>query len=285
MPRTLLLILAVLTAATAFGASPKVTTVEGSAVFYIPATMTMAQAEEEVVRRAKIDALNRAFGNSLTVATTQITTETDDRFYSHGFDLVKGEWIETTGSPEIKRALDGDEIYLTCRIKGKARGKDTAETQLDVSLLRNGTTPACATTDFRAGDKMYLSFTTPADGYLAVYQYDPAADTAYCLLPYRHDGGGSVAVGHDTRHIFFSKADSPTPRMVDEYRLGCEADAEINTIYIIFSPRPFSRSLTGEGDRTTPRHLPYADFERWRARSQAQDPSMQVIPINITIKK
>lgn len=266
-------------------ARAKTVTVEGSSVFIIPSTMSRAEAEAEAIRRAKIDALNNAFGNSIIASSTSIITEKDERFYRNGFDLVKGEWIETIGEPEIKTGLDGEEIYITVRIKGKARKKDTADIDIAVKILRNGTTLADEASDFRNGDKMYLYFKSPADGYISVYQHDPVNDMVYCLLPYRKDGSGSVRVEHDREYVFFSKALSDNPHMVDEYRLGCKADGEANTIYVMFSPKVFSKSSTNSTDRYTPRNLPFADFERWKSRCQAQDAQMQVVALTIIIDR
>lgn len=263
----------------------KTKNVEGRSIFYIPANMTRAQAEEEAIKRAKIDALNRAFGNTVTASSTSISTEKDDRFYSHGFDLVKGEWIETVGMPEVKTCLDGEEVFLTVKIKGKAREKQTADIDISAKILRNGTTSNCESEDFRSGDKMYVRFTAPVDGYVGIYQYDPSADMVYCLLPYKKDGSGSVKVEHDKEYIFFSKADSADPRIVDEYRLLCSEDGEVNTIYIVFSPHIFAKSKTATSDRYTPRNLLFSDFEAWRAKSQSQDGMMQVITKNIIIRK
>lgn len=263
----------------------KTKTVEGGAIFYIPSTMTRAQAEEEAIRRAKIDALNKAFGNSIVASSTSIITETDERFYSNGFDLVKGEWIETIGKPEIKTGLDGEEVYLSVRIKGKAREKKTADIDVSVKVLRNGTTVRDEASEFRSGDKMYMHFVSPADGFVAVYQHDPASDSAFCLLPYRKDGAGSMRVEHDKEYVFFSKSHSSDPKNVDEYRLGCEADGEVNTIYVLFSPNAFSKSITAGSDRYTPRSIPFDDFESWKAKCQTQDGMMQVITKNIIINK
>lgn len=263
----------------------KTQTVEGSSIFCIPPTMTRAQAEEEAIRRAKIDALNRAFGNSIVASSTSIITENDERFYRNGFDLVKGEWIETIGKPEIETGLDGEMVFLTVKIKGKAREKKTADIDISAKILRNGTSLSNVDSDFKNGDKMYLYFKSPTNGFLSVYQHDPVTDNVYCLLPYKKDGSGSVKVEHDKEYVFFSKALSESPRMVDEYRLGCSNNGETNTIYIIFSPNPFSKPNTAGSDRYTPRNIPFADFESWRTRSQAQDATMQVIAKNIIIDK
>lgn len=263
----------------------KTKTVEGSSIFYIPSTMTRAQAEDEAIRRAKIDALNKAFGNSIIASSISIMTENDERFYSNGFDLVKGEWIETIGKPEIKTGLDGDEIFLSVKIKGKAREKKTADIDISAKILRNGTTANCESTEFRSGDKMYVQFIVPIDGYVGIYQHDPTTDMVYCLLPYRKDGSGSVKVEHDKEYIFFSKSNSINPRIVDEYRLGCSTNGEVNTICIVFSPNMFSRSNTESSDRYTPRNLKFADFEAWKAKCQAQDAMMQIISKNIIINK
>lgn len=247
--------------------------------------MTRAEAEAEAIRRAKIDALNKAFGNSIVASNTYIITENDERFYSNGFDLVKGEWLETIGKPEIKPGLDGEEVFLTVKIKGKAREKKSADVCISVKLLRNGITANCESSEFKDGDKMYLYLVTPVDGFVSVYQYDPTTDSAYCLLPYKKDGAGSVKVEHDKEYVFFSKSRSHNPKVVDEYRLGCSSDGEVNTLYIVFSPNSFSKPNTVGRDKYIPRRISFADFESWKAKCQAQDGMMQVISKNIIINK
>lgn len=263
----------------------KTKTVEGSSIFYIPSTMTRAQAEEEAIKRAKIDALNKAFGNSIIASNTSIITEDDERFYSNGFDLVKGEWIKTIGKPEIKIGLDGEDVFLSVKIKGKAREKKSADIDISVKILRNGLTPNCEASEFKDGDKMYLYFVSPTDGYISIYQHDPITDSVYCLLPYKKDGTGSVKVDHDKEYVFFSKSKSSNPKMVDEYRLGCSSDGEVNTIYIIFSHNLFSKSNTADANRYTPRNTSFSDFESWKAKCQAQDAMMHIITKNIIINK
>lgn len=263
----------------------KTKTVEGNYTFYIPETMSPAQAEEEAIRRAKIDALNKAFGSSVVGSNVSILTQDEERFYSNGFDLVRGEWIETIGQPEITKSLEGGDYVLTVKIRGKAREKKTADVDISAKILRNGLTQNCEDREFKSGDKMYLYFLSPIDGYLSVYQHDPVDDMVYCLLPYRRDGGGSVEVQHDKEYIFFSKAASENPRIVDEYRLGCSEDGDVNTIYILFSPNKFSKSSTVVSGKTAPGSISFREFEVWRAKSQAQDASMQVILKNLIISK
>ncbi len=279
------LILSILVAFAVCSASAKTKTVEGRSLFYIPSTMTRVQAEEEAIRRAKIDALNKAFGNLMMASNVSIVTENDEHFYSNGFDLVKGEWIETIGKPEITTGLDGEEVFLSVKIKGKAREKKSADVDISARILRNCTTVNCEASEFRNGDKMYLHFSSPVDGYLSIYQHDPITDMVFCLLPYRKDGSGSQIIDHDKEYVFFSKSSSENPKIVDEYRLGCEEDGEVNTIYIIFSSNVFSKSKTESTDRYTPRNLSFRDFETWKAKSQAQDPMMQVVAKNIIIRK
>lgn len=265
--------------------SAKTKTVEGSTIFYIPSNMTRNQAEEEAIRRAKIDALNKAFGNSITASNTSIVSNDDERFFSNGFDIVKGEWIETIGTPEIKTGLDGTgDVFLSVKIRGKAREKETADIDICAKILRNGVTANCESSEFKNSDKMYMSFVSPVDGYLCVYQHDPVSNDVYCLLPYRKDGTGSVKIVHDREYVFFSKANSDNPRIVDEYRLGCSPGGDVNTIYIIFSTNEFSKSSTVGNDKYTPRSIPFEDFDSWKSKCQAQDAGMQVITKNLVIR-
>ena len=151
-------------------------------------------------------------------------------------------------------------------------------------VLRNGIEAQNESEIFRSGDDMFLSFQSPTDGFIAVYLIDETP-TAYCLLPYRKDGDGQQPIKHGEKYIFFSpKYDVNHPDIVDEYTLTCNKEEEHNQIYVIFSPKPFTKALDNQVKETIPRELDYEAFTKWLGNCRKRDKQMGVVIKNINIK-
>ena len=148
---------------------------------------------------------------------------------------MRGEWIEDVDEPQVDVTYEQDMLVVTARVRGRTRPVTTAQVQVEVRLLRNGTEPRYESGEFRAGDDLYLYFRTPAAGYVAVYLLD--GEAAYCLLPYARDPAGTMQVGNDRPHVFFSAdlADEAVKPYVDELYLTATQPVEHNTVCVIFS--------------------------------------------------
>ena len=79
---------------------------------------------------------------------------------------------------------------------------------LQTVILRNGIDEKSASTDFKDGDDLFLSFQSPVNGYLSVYLVD-AENNAYCLLPYRAQQAGIYKVEANRRYLFFKETSAP----------------------------------------------------------------------------
>ncbi len=75
--------------------------------------------------------------------------------------------------------------------------------------------------------------------------------------------------------------------MADEYQLTCdEEDVEYNRIYIIFSPKEFSKAVDNNGVKENiPRQLSYDEFNKWLVKHRRVDEKMNVVMKVLTIKK
>lgn len=283
--RATLLFFSLITLAMALQAKG-VQTVEGTYTFYAPSSMSVQQAEQEAVRRAQIKALADAFGRVIVENTISVLTEQDEHFYQVGNSLVKGEWIETIGTPKIERGFYDDGICITCTIKGKAREIVISKTDVDVKILCNHPDAKYEHTDFKVGDKLYMSFSTAEIGYVAVYLYDKENDKVMCLLPYLRDCNSVCSVQKDKKYVFFSKAMNELPVRAMEYKMGCNDESTVNTLYVLFSKREFDKPMLKEGEnsRSVP-SISYDKFQKWLTRCQMFDDSFMVIKRNITISK
>ena len=210
--------------------------------------------------------------------------KSDVSLLSLGASEVKGEWLRTDGEPEYEIAYEDGMLAVTVRVKGVIREIVNAAVDFQACVLCNGTEDRFEQDRFRNGDDLYLSFQSPVDGYLTVYLLD-AEGTAYCLLPYRGDTGGRVAVKGNRRYVFFSVDDVPAGEqgMVDEYVMTCGNGKELNQIYVIFSPQLFTKAVDYAGEGLQPRELPYEEFQQWLFDCRKQDREMRVEVKHIVI--
>lgn len=268
--------------------------VSATVVYHAPANVSLEQARFTALERAKIEAIAKEFGT--IVSQTNVTRtqthngESSMDFSSLGMSEVKGEWIETIGEPEIIPSFEQGMLVVKCTIKGKARELKSASVEFEAKVLRNGTEPKFASEEFKDGDRLYLSFQTPKDGYVAVYLLD-AEKKAYCLLPYEADADGQEFVIHGQDYVFFSQKteliDGFIERVVNEADgiiLGCEDNLEMNQIYIIFSPAPFTKAVDHR-DKYGLRYLSQEQFHKWLGESRSLNPQMSVEIKNIEVRK
>ena len=256
--------------------------------YYAPEHVSIEEARRVALQRAQLQAIADAFGTIVT--QTNATTvknengKSDVSLLSLGASEVKGEWLRTDGEPEYELAYEDGMLAVTVRVKGVIREIVNAAVDFQARVLCNGTEDRFEQDRFRNGDDLYLSFQSPVDGYLTVYLLD-AEGTAYCLLPYRGDTGGRVAVKGNRRYVFFSVDDVPAGEqgMVDEYVMTCGNGKELNQIYVIFSPQLFTKAVDYAGEGLQPRELPYEEFQQWLFDCRKQDREMRVEVKHIVI--
>ena len=256
--------------------------------YYAPEHVSIEEARRVALQRAQLQAIADAFGTIVT--QTNATTvrnengKSDVSLLSLGASEVKGEWLRTDGEPEYEIAYEDGMLAVTVRVKGVIREIVNAAVDFQARVLCNGTEDRFEQDRFRNGDDLYLSFQSPVDGYLTVYLLD-AEGTAYCLLPYRGDTGGRVAVKGNRRYVFFSVDDASAEErgMVDEYVMTCGNREELNQIYVIFSPQLFTKAVDYAGEGLQPRELPYEEFQQWLFNCRKQDREMRVEVKHIVI--
>jgi hypothetical protein len=272
----------------------KVETVYGEYTYVVPDNVSKAEARDIAIERAKIQAIADKFGTTVSQNNATVVTNIDGKanvdFSSIGATDVRGEWIETQGEPEVVNATTPEGRWtITVKIKGKAREIVSAKVDIVAKVLCNGTEAKFENDKFKEGDDLYLLFSSPVKGCVAVYLMDDS-QTAYCLLPYRGDSDGMQPVEAGKSYVFFSTEQAPDAdkAFVDTYYMTCEKSAENNRLFIIFSPNQFTKANDEATDNTTlvlPRQLAYKDFNAWLAKNRNKDKDMQVIEKVITIEK
>ena len=268
---------------TAVAAATK--TVKGFYRYYVPRHVSRDQAEQTALERAMIVAIANEFGTVMS-QNTRLTTQSNKSgesvdFYSSATSLVKGEWVETIGQPKFDITLDDGEIVVSCEVSGKARGIERAQAQLDVRILRNEGGDEAESSSFLSGDKCFLAFTTPVDGYLTVYLEDEDRQV-YRMLPFHSQKNTTHKVEANKRYLFFSSTAGDS----EQYRLTASKDTERNTIYVIFSPNEYVKPIDRSGaEELSLRELTSDEFRRWIEKTRSLDNQLQVIARPITISQ
>lgn len=274
----------------AYISAQKAEKVCGTYTYIVPENVTLEEARVTALERAKIEALADKFGtivsqnNSTIIKNNGESSKVD--FFSLGGSDVKGEWIETL--QDTCDVIYKDHVLIVkASVCGKARKIVNAGVNFASKILCNGLDQKNESDEFHSGDDLYLWFKSPANGFLAVYLIDESQN-AFCLLPYRRNESGKVEVKANNEYLFFSKKAVPAQEQlfVDEYTLTCDQSMERNKIYIIFSPKQFTKA-NDEDDRsdTLPRQLSFKDFQEWLVKNRNYDKEMSMTIKNIIIKK
>lgn len=293
-----------LAGATFANADEKVT---ATAVYYAPLSMSPAQARQEAITRAQLDAIRTRFGSSLTETNFTFMQESSDGsrddFYAIGESDVKGEWVETLGDTVWNITPGAHETIYEVTLRGRIREIPTGRADIDSRILFNGTDrdrDRLRNFTFHVGDYIYVYFTSPVDGYLAAYLGDDdEAMTMQCLLPYDGMADGAFPIEAGKEYILFSRDDAtPEARpFTRRIKMNARKDVDINQIYIIFSPNKFTKAAdvqdrsrtvtdrrTGEQLSLLPRQATFAAFQKWLARNRRHDPQMQVIKTVVSVR-
>lgn len=268
----------------------KTKTVQGEYVYHVPENVTLETAKRTALDRARIQAIANEFGE-LVSSINDIRVDNQNgqsavSFVSTGGSEVKAEWIETTGEPTYKIIYEGDQLIITCHVKGKAREIVSSGIDFKAHVLRNGVDDKFESEHFKDGDDLYLSFLSPVKGYLAVYLVDDENQVS-CLLPYRTQQDGMYSIKANRRYVFFNQKHAPLEERayVDEYFMTCSRSTEHNTVYVIFSPNQFSKAADASVQENLPRQLPFKDFQKWLSKCQNYDKEMNVKRVSIMIEK
>ena len=268
----------------------KVQKVSGEYTYYAPTSVSLDQARQIALDRAKIQLIADEFGT--VVSSTNITRiantngTSDIQMTTLGESEVKGEWMETIGEPKYEVGYENDMLYVKVSISGKIREIVSASIDIKAKLLKNGVEDKFESDQFRSGDDMYLSFQSPVDGYLTVYLYD-GDDTVFCLLPYQKQNVGQIPIKANTYYLFFSSEkslDIPSS-LVDEYTLTASKALELNRLYVVFSPNRFVKAVDNSALLDNiPRLLDFNSFQKWLSKNRSQDNDMILKPIDLVIK-
>lgn len=262
-------------------------TIENTYIYYASPNETIEGAKRRAIARAKTEALRENFGTVISgaSATSMITRNnlTDSKFVHLASEgELRGEWIADIEEPVVTTTLEGEFLVVKATVRGKAREISNNTINFKAKILRNKPEVELESSEFTAGNSIFVHFTSPVDGFLSIYLLD--GENAYCLLPYSNSKSGVQPIIHNHEYTFFSRkiyAPGENPDEIDEYTLTTEGEhQDINQIYFIFSPHKFTKALDefkhSPSGTLYPRTLSWRDFQKWILRARRDDMDMCV---------
>jgi len=275
------LILLCLTTQSVFGQKVANVTAKYTYVVGENDNVTLREARQRCVELAKAEAIKNEFGQLITsdvidTNVAQIGTEGTQEstfFWENTVAMAKGDWLGDTREPEITVEYIKGELFFTAEVWGQAREIIQAKPDLKWSILKDMGDKRVEAADFNSGERFYVRFRSPADGYVAVYLTMSSDDETACLLPYRKDTSGKVPIQSGKDYVFFDKATDPN---ASYYNLTTHQALEEDQLVIIYSPNPFTKCNDITGDARHPNSLSTRDFQKWLLKCQRADREMVV---------
>lgn len=246
--------------------------------------VTIKEAKIKAIEQAKVEALKSEFG--MLVVSDYINSEkvANDEFSSYFMSdtqaSVKGEWLGDERAPEVNIECDKGDIFFTAEVWGKAREIVRAHTDIKWEVLKDVNGAKVEADRFASGDRFFVNFKSPADGYVAVYLITGDSETA-CLLPYRRDNSGRYQIKGGKEYNFFDKSVDPSAMY---YKLTTNLMQELNQLVLIYSPKPFTKCTDTGGDSRHPNSVAQKDFAKWLLKNQRADNEMVVARKWLTIE-
>ena len=250
--------------------------------------ITLSQAKRKCIALAKAAAIKEKFGELVTSDVIDSNVETNGEstnsyFWENTVAMARGEWLGDVEPPKLNVTYTHGNLVFVAEVLGKAREILQAKTDLKWEVQKNGVGKKVPASTFESGERIYVSFRSPADGYVAIYLM-VADDETSCLLPYPKDADGRFPVKANRTYVFFDKERDPGAY---HYRLSTKRQQEDNQLVIIYSPNSFMKCTDTSHDKMRPNSLNTRDFQKWLLTCQRLDRDMVVNKkwIKITHKK
>jgi hypothetical protein len=282
---------------------------EGFARVELLANETPQQAKEKAINLAKIDAIQKAFGevvfegNTLYTTNQQKNTKTEFNqvFNSISNVYVKGEWIKNIEEPKVEPKQDGKSTFYEAVVYGLVRELTPIVAKYEAKTLSCDNI-TCQTDVFNENQQVYLYFKTPVSGYLAIYLDVPEEGTTYCIFPYEKERtNGSIKIKADEDYVLFSKEKNKLAQktVVDEllFTLTKSGIMETNLLHILFSPNEefgkpiLNKAATNKNQQQIindnyglPAHLSSVEFSKWLYEQRTRNKQLQISTQILQIK-
>lgn len=241
------------------------------------------------LEQARLNAVAREFGTIVSQDINHSQSKSgrgeEERFFALSSMNVRGEWIHDIGEPIYNISVDKDFNYIVeCKIAGEARSISNESAEFNVSTLSASDKNAVCN-DFEDGQQIYLWIEPKSsDIHTTVCLLDQQG-TVYRLFPYPGTSG-------DDRNLLLKNMDyilfdhhryEPRFGYVQNFQLETVDGPELNTIFVIGSPNPYSEGPWNYDSETYLSTMSQNDFNNWVAKMMRNDPALGRQQINLRV--
>lgn len=262
------------------GLAQRETSVHGKSVYVVSDNdhLTLREAKNKCIEKAKAEAVKAEFGEQVMTDVIDSNVESEGAaagsyFWENTAATAKGEWLGDTKAPKIDVEYVNGDLVFSAEVWGVAREIVQSKTDLDLDIMKDISGKKGNATSFEKGERIYLHFRAPADGYLAVYLTVGNGKTS-CLLPYPKDSDGRFPIKNGVDYHLFDKEEDP---IAQYYRMSTKHRQEVNQLVVIYSPNAFTKFNAKEGNAKLIESVDTSDFEKWLLKCQRSDRDMVVV--------
>lgn len=239
--------------------------------------ITLKEAKHMCIELAKAAAIKEKFGELITSDVIDSNVETNGEstnsyYWENTVAMAKGDWLGDTEKPRLDIKYEDDKLIFIAEVKGRAREIIQSKIDLKWEIMKDGLTMRKKASVFESGERIFVNFRSPADGYVAIYLI-LGDDVTQCLLPYPKDTDGRFEVKAGREYMFFDKEEDLT---AVPWKLSTKRRLENNQLVIIYSPNPFTKCNDKSVDKMHPNTLNTHDLQRWLLKCQREDRDMVV---------
>ncbi len=239
--------------------------------------ITLKDAKRKCLELAKAAAIRDEFGEMITSDVIDSSVETNGEsassyFWENTVARAKGDWLGDTEKPQMDIKYEDGKLIFTAEVKGRVREIIQSKIDLKWEIMKDGADQKKVASIFESGERAYVSFRSPADGYVAIYLI-VGDDKTQCLLPYPKDIDGRFEVKGGRDYMFFDKEENPQAKHIT---MTTKRRLEDNQLVIIYSPNPFVKCNDTGGDKQHLSSLNTHDFQKWLLKCQREDRDMVV---------
>ena len=244
--------------------------------------ITLKDAKLKCIALAKAKAIKEEFGEMVTSDVIESNVETNgestsSKYWENTVAIARGDWNRDTQDPEISVEYINGKLIFTAEVWGEASEIVQAKTELEWVVQKEDAGKKVATGQFNNGERIYMKFRSPADGYLAVYLIEDD-DIVSCLLPDKKDTDGKFPIKASQNYTLFDAENNPG---TVSYKMTTKRSQENNQLVIIYSPIVKCNDISR--DSRHPNTINTHDFQKWLLRCQRQDRDMVVNKRNVRI--
>lgn len=265
-------------------------TVSGQAEVELLPGWSVERAQRHALQLAILNALESAFPTRVSRTSKYVldnrtegqSARTRTHFYLTADQYLSGEWLQTTEvryNTEVRKG----QVWVTCRVRGRARPRTAPALPLEVRTLRCRDTATCTTLDFLAGDPLYLYFRSPVGGYLQVFWED--SGTVYRLLPYQNQRQNAWQIRSDTSYLFFAPSRRAEAFQIDELILTAERPEVLHRVYVLFSVHPLSAPPERFDSQSGFHRIDLDAFQEWLLSERLRLPDLNVRLLDLSVRQ